>query len=532
MRKKSSCILLIGLLISLLLQSFNYFLPEVNKEFFLYNITRDTVPDQVFFPTINKILPKVVNGKIVLIHRLTCGGIDNIPNRTLNVANFGAKGDSTDQTQYIQNALDTLDSLGGGTLYIPKGVYLLLPHGRSYCVSIPSNVVIEGDSTGTALFRRSNNDINFSNLFQIENSSNVIFKNITIDGNRQYQDSTFEHQNNIFVEYSSCLLFSNVTLENSVGDCLYFYYGSENAIVENCNIYNTKRSGINISNLASGQIFKCNFSNVYNGIKVEKDSPMPNYPSRDITISYCNFRSDSYSLGMYGVVVSGLNGDLAKNFTIEKNTFDNIGYGVIGLFYVDSIFVINNMADSVYCLLTNYSYNSGLGVINGYLLSDGNVTNNGMGRDTSIYANAYGIFYFKNAVFINDSFSQNSSNPYLKLGYIRDNENVTLTNNYISGTGSATGFSITNTSNFTFKYNTMLLNSTGNALELVLDSTEKYNSIDIENNSFNGSYQYAFGTHDTISSSNGSNVLFFNNNNLLGTYTGTINNIPSFFIKP
>ena len=72
---------------------------------------------------------------------------------SLSVADFGARGDGiTDDTAAIQNAVNQLESHGGGILRVPAGTYLLNSYKPSahpwyfYNLLIGSNVLIQGDT--------------------------------------------------------------------------------------------------------------------------------------------------------------------------------------------------------------------------------------------------------------------------------------------------------------------------------------------------------------------------------------------------
>lgn len=71
---------------------------------------------------------------------------------TVNVQDFGAAGDgTTDDTEAFQNAVDALEELDipGGTLCIPKGVYLISEVAEFYGVRFKSgNITIRGSGIG------------------------------------------------------------------------------------------------------------------------------------------------------------------------------------------------------------------------------------------------------------------------------------------------------------------------------------------------------------------------------------------------
>ena len=73
----------------------------------------------------------------------------------IDVSNFGAVGDGlTDDTQAIQNAINSASAAGGGVVYFPGGTYLLDSYTQSthpwyfYNLLCGSNVLLEGEFGG------------------------------------------------------------------------------------------------------------------------------------------------------------------------------------------------------------------------------------------------------------------------------------------------------------------------------------------------------------------------------------------------
>src|SRR5215471_12361486 len=81
-------------------------------------------------PTSNNLIVKM---KFLLRTIALAGGLSVVPllhaeTRTFNVRDFGAKGDGTTlDTAAIQKAFDDCGKAGGGTVRLPKGVYLSQP---------------------------------------------------------------------------------------------------------------------------------------------------------------------------------------------------------------------------------------------------------------------------------------------------------------------------------------------------------------------------------------------------------------------
>jgi hypothetical protein len=79
-----------------------------------------------------------------------------------------ARTSTADVGSYIQAAIDYLDSLGGGTLYCPEGLY-----SKSAVVNLKKNVTIQGAGRKATVFRHTGNGNGFASTWAI-NSSTVV----------------------------------------------------------------------------------------------------------------------------------------------------------------------------------------------------------------------------------------------------------------------------------------------------------------------------------------------------------------------
>src|SRR3954447_6174845 len=94
---------------------------------------------------------------------------------TVNVKNYGAKGDgTTEDTVAFQKAIDKVSSKGGGEVFVPAGDYILQP------IFVKSNVSLVGENRNTVTLKLSDyaNDKKQTRLVNINNVKNVQLKNI------------------------------------------------------------------------------------------------------------------------------------------------------------------------------------------------------------------------------------------------------------------------------------------------------------------------------------------------------------------
>jgi len=105
------------------------------------------------------------------------------PNGWLNVRLFGARGNgSTDDTESIQDAVDSASDDGGGTVFFPAGVYLI-----TRPISLASGVSIEGVSQTATVVKKTNDTANadgFDCVFYARKKVGWHIRGLTVVGNR------------------------------------------------------------------------------------------------------------------------------------------------------------------------------------------------------------------------------------------------------------------------------------------------------------------------------------------------------------
>jgi hypothetical protein len=108
----------------------------------------------------------------------------------ISVKEYGAKGDgSTDDTTAIQTAVTAIGTRGGGTLYFPKGTYLI-----SSTISLVSKIRILGESKSSTIFSCSGHTIGATAAypyFYATDKSDIIFSHIQINGNGSWTSTPF-----------------------------------------------------------------------------------------------------------------------------------------------------------------------------------------------------------------------------------------------------------------------------------------------------------------------------------------------------
>src|SRR5690625_5126596 len=160
----------------------------------------------------------------------------------VNVKNFGALGNgSTDDTQAIQEAINYLTSEGGGTLFFPKGVYIV-----DFVFNIDVHIIVEGDGIGSSVIKvkeesklfhnptRTNNinDTSLNSLYRdyhavfFINNTDFTIRNIELDGNGENQS---EYVNGELWNYVS------PSFKNGEADFYKYYHGIQVRLTDNTN---------------------------------------------------------------------------------------------------------------------------------------------------------------------------------------------------------------------------------------------------------------------------------------------------------
>ncbi len=137
---------------------------------------------------------------------------------SINIKWFGAHGDGlTEDTAIIQNAIDFVDSIGGGEILFPVGTYLIdvggVEDSRDYGILLKSNTTLRGESKNKSkIFANANSDMDLIITARSAADNNIEIKNLTIDGNQANQsDGKF----NLWLHSTDNVVIENVESINS-----------------------------------------------------------------------------------------------------------------------------------------------------------------------------------------------------------------------------------------------------------------------------------------------------------------------------
>ena len=195
--------------------------------------------------------------------------------KMVSVNDFGAKAnDGIDDTKNIQDALNHLDTIGGGMLNIPEGTFIISRKSpqKAGCIYLPSNVQIVGAGQKKTILKLQTKQGNYTRLIYIKGEKNVSLSRLTIDGNRWEQpkpEAPNEHLHGIFIDSSIDVLIRDCTFQNTGGDGILIHgprVQSKNITIRNCAFKDNRRNGITLGSGFNGVVIdSCYFeaTNIY-----------------------------------------------------------------------------------------------------------------------------------------------------------------------------------------------------------------------------------------------------------------------------
>jgi hypothetical protein len=167
----------------------------------------------------------------------------------VNALWFNARGDSTDGgTDGIQDALDFIGSIGGGTVFVPDGVYVGTPTSSNrYLLTIPSNTHLM--LSPNARIKVGTNNQGLTAAIYTNGTTNSKVSGGQILGDRTTHVGVGEQGFGVYLNNSINASVSGLKIKNTFGDGLYIGgtdSGCIKTIVSNIYIDSARRNGISI----------------------------------------------------------------------------------------------------------------------------------------------------------------------------------------------------------------------------------------------------------------------------------------------
>ena len=189
---------------------------------------------------------------------LTMVGSEARGDDIFDITQFGATpDDDTDDTAAMEEALAACGEAGGGTVFVPKGVFLISRRGaESPILEVPSDTTIRGEGNASTIkYTEAVNEGNFWRMIGAPvatGTKNVVIRDLHLDGSNKWpayvKGETREHNSGLWF-YNKQHLIENVTVmnvfaENFSGDCMAFSYNCRGITVRDCTLKNFLRQGI------------------------------------------------------------------------------------------------------------------------------------------------------------------------------------------------------------------------------------------------------------------------------------------------
>lgn len=268
----------------------------------------------------------------------------SVTNTNVSANSYGAiADDSLDDTLAIQKSINYTSSIGGGTVYLSPGIYLINPDAS---INMKSSIQLDLSKGVTFKALASNNTnyeiINFSNV----NNSSVIGGKII--GERSIHKGTGgEWGMGIFISGGSNIKIDGVDISDCWGDGIYIGgILSTNISIDNIISDNNRRQGLSVTNVDGLKVSNSEFKNTNGtlpqaGIDIE---PNPKESAKNITIT--NIKS--YNNKGSGIDFMGINGEVS-NIQLSKSVIkSNSGVGIRVENSNNLSFDYDNISDSIF----------------------------------------------------------------------------------------------------------------------------------------------------------------------------------------
>jgi hypothetical protein len=251
---------------------------------------------------------------------------------TVNVKDFGAVGDGvTDDAAAIQAAVDTME-VGGGTLHIPAGTYLL---GSE--VLLLGEIIVQGDGYGSTFIKAADDFELGGRLFDTFRRDNITIQGIHFDGNvanqSGYVPATDNGQNAIIIRSSKNITIRNCYFKDFGKDGIFMFgtaptKSNDQILIEGCVFENMYRNGFSIiegQNITVANNFFFGLGDLTpaevtlnEGVRIEADFSTEHVIN--LLISNNHFQNMQGGITAYNQNLS----TVQRNIVIANNTFEEM----------------------------------------------------------------------------------------------------------------------------------------------------------------------------------------------------------------
>lgn len=277
----------------------------------------------------------------------------------VNVKDFGARGDgSTEDQTAFRNAINALASSGGGKLYIPRGIYILVRSDLSLPATVEvhnvSNVEFMGDGVENTILKLKPGvpygTASDTHVIRFVNSSHITMRDLTLDGSRLSYLEHDEQMHGLYLLNTHHFLVERVKFHQMRGDGVFVIGAQEQqycpsppcfteyVTIRQCWFYDNGRSGI----ANQGGIRYMNYLDSLFELTSDQDidlEPTGDRPSPTDMVIQGNILNHSTS--PHALTLSGRSSlDPAKRITVTHNT---IAGGAVFILEVEDVEFSNNV---------------------------------------------------------------------------------------------------------------------------------------------------------------------------------------------
>lgn len=250
---------------------------------------------------------------------------------TINVRDFGARGDDqVDDTDAFDAAVRALPA-SGGRILVPSGVYMLTARhthpNRVIDLTERRNIEIVGEGLETTILRMSPGVYSSATfMILIKLSSGIVIQDLTLDGNRDEVVYRDEQSHGIEIVSSSDVRISGVRFENSGGDGIRLFGltiqdpWTEHVTIEESHFRDATRNGISMQRMVRNVTIRNNRFERISDQSISSE-PSGNGSPTDIVIEG-NVITHSYTT--WAIALAGAKPlETMKRLTFRDNRIEN-----------------------------------------------------------------------------------------------------------------------------------------------------------------------------------------------------------------